>query len=42
MGAADHLDNMMRIKVKRGNEVKEITWWPRSFEKVESYVWVEA
>jgi hypothetical protein len=41
-GAADRLDAMMRARVKRGDEVKEIMWWPRSFEKVESYEWVEA
>lgn len=41
-GAADKLDGMMRVKVRRGDQVQQIEWWPRSFEKVECYKWVEA
>ncbi|KAK2591718.1 hypothetical protein QQS21_010572 [Conoideocrella luteorostrata] len=40
-GAADYLDAMMRIKVRREGKVKEIEWWPRSAEKVDCYAWVE-
>lgn len=29
-GAADSLDAMMQIRVRRGDEVKTIKWWPRS------------
>ncbi|KAM0263356.1 hypothetical protein ACHAQJ_001212 [Trichoderma viride] len=40
--AANKLDNLMQITVLRDGKEKLIRWWPRSDEKVECWVWVEA
>jgi hypothetical protein len=40
-GVADSLNNMMQVTVKRDGEEKIIKFWPRSYEKVECYMWVD-
>ena len=39
--AADDLEEMMQMTVRRDGREKDFRWWPRSSEKVESWKWVE-
>lgn len=39
--AGDSLDNMMEVVVKRDGEEVTIRYWPRSYEKVENWEWVD-
>ncbi|KAH8890083.1 hypothetical protein GQ53DRAFT_721917 [Thozetella sp. PMI_491] len=38
--AADTLSGTMRATIKRGDSTGVIEWWPRSYEKVETWLWV--
>ncbi len=40
-GAADSLDGMMNMTVRRESGDSVIQWWPRSYEKTETWIWVE-
>lgn len=40
-GAGDSLQNTMQVTVLRDGEEKVIKYWPRSYEKVEAWAWVE-
>jgi len=39
--AGDSLDNMMQVVVKRDGEQVTIKYWPRSYDKVENWQWVD-
>ncbi|KAH8594940.1 hypothetical protein B0O99DRAFT_623992 [Bisporella sp. PMI_857] len=39
--AGDALENMMQVTVLRNGQEVKIKYWPRSFEKVETWKWVE-
>lgn len=38
---ADKIESMMEMKIKRGDAVFDVKYWPRSFERVETYQWVK-
>ncbi|KAK4139767.1 protein lap1 [Dichotomopilus funicola] len=40
--AGDSLDNMMEVVVRRDGKDETITYWPRSYEKVENWEWVDS
>lgn len=40
--ASQSLDNMMQFTVRRDGQEVEVKYWPRSYEKLESWMWVEA
>lgn len=40
-GAGDSLDNMMQVVIVRDGQEHVIKYWPRSYEKVENWMWVE-
>jgi predicted metalloprotease with PDZ domain len=40
-GAGDSLDNMMRVVIKRDGQEFVVEYWPRSYEKVENWEWVD-
>jgi hypothetical protein len=40
-GAADRLEGMMEVTLQQDGEARKIRHWPRSDEKVETWVWVE-
>jgi hypothetical protein len=41
-GAGDALENMMEVTVRRDGKEQTFKYWPRSYAKVENWVWVEA
>jgi hypothetical protein len=40
-GAGDSLDNMMRVVVRRDERKLVVEYWPRSYDKVENWEWVD-
>ena len=40
--AANKLTNMMQVTVLRDGVEKVVEWWPRSDEKVECWIWIDA
>ncbi|KAH6839469.1 hypothetical protein B0I37DRAFT_347912 [Chaetomium sp. MPI-CAGE-AT-0009] len=40
-GASDSLDNMMQVVARRDGREFTVEYWPRSYEKVENWVWEE-
>jgi predicted metalloprotease with PDZ domain len=40
-GAGDSLDNMMQLVILRDGQQLVIKYWPRSYDKVENWMWVE-
>jgi hypothetical protein len=37
---ADNFNRNMELKIRRGDEILDISYWPRTWYKVESYQWV--
>ena len=40
-GAGDSQDNMMRVVVRRDGRELAVEYWPRSYDKVENWEWVD-